>query len=117
MESISGVLFLVLSALILIHSGRRNAKIRTEIKARTNKEFDDEIELTNDDLKARLSEVELMYEELEQTYWEHIGALVGIASYFYWQNWYISFGVAILLIFVGGKYLSIKPFKSGIPDR
>jgi hypothetical protein len=117
MESIGGVLFVIIIFITLFHSARRISKIRSKIKAGANKECDAEIELTNDELEIRLGEADLMYEELEQTYWAHTSALIGIASYFYWHNGYLSLGASVLLALLGDKYLSIKPFKSGIPDR
>ena len=117
MESVDGFIFIIIVLVSLIYSARSASKIKAKLKARANKEYDSEAELTNDELKSRLGEAEVMYEELEQTYWVHIGVLVGIVSYFYWHVWYLSISISVMLIFVGDKYLSIKPFKSGVPDR
>ena len=117
MDQFVDAVFIVFFVTSIIYQGRRCSKIRAEIKARANKEYDEEIDLTKAELESRLGEAELMYEELEETHWTHIALWAGFASYFYWQNWYISLGIFVFLFFVGDKYLSIKPFKSNIPDR
>lgn len=117
MESINGILFVTIVLLSLIYSARKASIARGKIKDQANKDYDCDVELTATELKERLGEAEIMYEELEKTYWIHVGVLVGLSSYFYLHNWYLSIGVSLLLMIVGEKFLSIKPFKSGIPDN
>ena len=110
-------LFILVVIILIFSSARKTTQQRAKIKERINREYDQEIELSTDELESRLSEAELMYEGLEESYWEHVGLLVAIATYFYWHVWYLSLTVGISLIFVGYKYLSLKPFTTNMPDR
>ena len=116
MNIISDVLFVIIMLVAFVYFARKTRKTRSEIKERANKDYDSEEELPNDELESRLGEAILMYEELEERYWAHIGFLAGLASYYYWDVWYLSFGIGILLMLVGHQYLSIRPFRSGIRD-
>lgn len=117
MNSIEGILFILVAILVVALSIRKTGKIRDQIKERVNREYNQEVELSTDELEQRLGESEIMYEKLEQTYWTHVGLLVGISTHLYWHVWYLSVAVALCLIFVGTKYISIKPFSTGVPDR
>jgi len=110
-------LYIILVIITLLLHARKIAIQRNKIKERTNREYDQEIELSTDELESRLGESELMYEDLEQTYWMHVGILIAIATYFYWHFWYISLVVGPTIIFVGYKYLSLKPFTTNLNDR
>ena len=89
-------------------------KRRRKIKERATRES--KIGLTRDELENRLGESELMYEELEKSYWLHIGILVGVCVQLYLHNWYISVISSVVAIILGYKYLTIRPFTSGTPD-
>ena len=90
---------------------------RSKIKERANEEFEKDIDPTIDELQSRLGESELQYESLEDTYWLHIGMFSGVASHLYWHHWYISIPIAISIWVVGGNYLTLKPFASGIAGK
>jgi hypothetical protein len=115
MELTEGVLLIIIILFSIIFSGINASKVRAKIKARAIHEYKIENELTQDELESRLLEAEIMYEDLEQTYWVHVGVLIGVALYFCWHIWYLSIAISVLIIFVGDKYLSIKPFKSSSP--
>ncbi len=110
------VILLSLFILAFILDFFKSKKYRKEIKERANREWSEEIELTADELEERLSETELMYENLEETYWMHIGLLVGFLSYLYWHVWYVSLLIFVVVAFGGSRYLAIRPFTSGIAD-
>ena len=112
----SGLIILV-GIIAIVFSARKNAKHRAIIKERANRDYEQENELSQDELETRLSESELMYEHLEETHWLSVGLLVGIATYFYWHIWYVSVAIGIGLIIIGSKYLSLHPFTTGVPDR
>jgi hypothetical protein len=117
MEFWEGVFFVSIILIMLFISAKNSSKVRARIKAQANADYDNEIELSTEELESRLGEANLIYEELEQTYWLHISIAIGIASYFYWHVWYLSLGIGLALVFIGDTYLSIKPFKSGMHDR
>lgn len=117
MITLESGLFILVVIIAIVFSARKTAQQRAKIKERVNREYDQEIKFSTDELESRLGESELMYEDLEQTYWVHVGALVAIATYFYWHVWYLSTAVGIGLIFVGYKYLSLRPFTTGVADR
>ena len=94
----------------------KSKKYRKEVKERANREWSDGIELTADELEERLSETELMYENLEETYWMHIGLLAGFFSYLYWHVWYVSILIFLVVGFGGSRCLAIRPFSNGIAD-
>ena len=110
-------LFILVGIILIFYSARKTALQRTKIKNRINLEYEQEIELSTDELESRLSDAELMYEDLEESYWEHTGFLVALATYFYWHIWYLSLVIGIGLIIVGRIYLSLKPFTTNMPDR
>ncbi|RHW76805.1 hypothetical protein [Colwellia sp. RSH04] len=116
MNIIADVLLVLIILVTFLYFARKARKTRSEIKKCANQDYESEEELSNDELDRRLCEAKLMYEELEERYWGHIGFLAGLASYYYWDIWYLSFGIGILLMLVGHQYLSIKPFRSGIRD-
>ena len=99
-----------------VYQAKTVAKHRRKLRDRANENFRSEIELSTDELESRVFEVELMYEELEGTYWAHVSALAGALSYLYWDIWYLSLIVFILLWFIGERFLTLKPFKMGITD-
>lgn len=94
----------------------KTAKIRRANKERVNREFHSEVELTAEEHQSRIGEIELMYEDLEETYWAHIGALCAIIAHLYWHNWYATVLMGVSIIFIGYKFLTIRPFTTGIPD-
>jgi hypothetical protein len=89
---------------------------KAEIRLRAHKDFEVGYMPTIEELQNRLSESELQYEELEHTYWVHIGVFVGIAAQLYWNIWYVSIAIALFTIFVGVKFLSSNPFTSKIAN-
>lgn len=108
---------LILFFLIALANTANNSRLhRKRIKESANREYNEEIELSLDELESRLNQSELMYEDLEQTYWVHVSTLIGICSYLYWHSWYISIAIGVGLIFLGVKYLAIRPFTTGVPD-
>jgi len=117
MEFWEGIFFISLILILLFISAKKSAKFRASIKAQANADYDSETEVHAEEFQSRLGEANLMYEELEQTYWVHLSIAIGVASYFYWHIWYLSFGIGLALVFIGDNYLSIKPFKSGMHDR
>jgi hypothetical protein len=117
MITLESGLFILAVIIALLHHARKTAIQRNKIKERINREYDQEIELSTDELKSRLGESELMYEDLEQSFWVHVGVLIAVATYFYWHFWYISLVIGPSIIFVGYKYLSLRPFTTGIADR
>lgn len=106
-------LFVLLIIIAVIYDARKVKQHRDRIKERVAREFSQEIELSVDELQSRLGESELMYENLEETHWVHVGLLVGTATYFYWHNWYISIAMGVSLIFIGYKFLCFRPFTTG----
>lgn len=64
----------------------------------------------------RLGESEIMYEDLEETYYVHISVLVGLAAQLYWDTWYISVAIGLLVAFMSLKFLALKPFTNGVSD-
>lgn len=109
--------YILLVIVALIISARNTATKRAKIKEQVNREYDEEVELTRDELESRLGEAEILYEDLEQTYWVHVGVLIGIATYFYGHIWYLSVAIGVGVIIVGYKFLSLKPFSTAMPDR
>jgi len=116
MISFEYALFILLIIILFIFDIRKVKHHRDEIKERVNREFDQEIVLSVDELESRLGESEIMYENLEETYWVHVGLLVGMATYLHWYNWYVSIAIGVGVIFIGYKFLCIRPFKTGVPD-
>ena len=117
MITVESGLFILVVIILILFSARKTAQQRAKVKERVNREYDQEIELSTEELESRLGEAELMYEDLEKTYWGSVGVLVAIATYSYWHTWYISLTIGISLIVVGRKYLSLKPFTTNMPDR
>ena len=116
MKLVEGIAFLVFIVILFVYDVRKISQRRLQIKVRANKEFDEETELTIEELESRIGEAELMYEDLEQTYWMHVSAFIGISTYFYWHLWYASVAIAAATAFIGYKYLSVKPFTTSIPE-
>ena len=117
MNSIEGIILLLIVIWALASAVRNTAKQKAMIKARTNNEYDNDIELTTDELQNRLGDSEIMYEDLEQKYWVHVSVLIALCTYFYSHVWYLSIGIGILLTFIGCKFLSVRPFSTAVPDR
>ena len=117
MEFWEGVVFILLILISIIVHARKTSKIKARIKAQANEDYERATEIPKEELQRRLGEADLMYEELEKTYWVHLGIAIGMASYFYWHIWYLSLGIGLLIVFIGDNCLSIKPFVSGIPDK
>ena len=92
------------------------SKIKRANREKVNREFHSEVELTADEYQSRFSEIEFMYEDLEQIYWAHIGVLSAIIAHLYWHKWYVSILVGMSIVFIGLKFLAIRPFLNGIPD-
>ena len=116
MPSLVDLAFIGVVIFALIRQVLDTAKRRKQIKDRANRDFEADGEIPRGELDNRLSEMESMYEDLEQTYWAHISALVGIASYAHWHIWYISVSIFVALAIVGTQFLSLKPFTTGIAD-
>ncbi|MBU1369062.1 MAG: hypothetical protein KKE62_18825 [Proteobacteria bacterium] len=116
MASFEGLIIIAVIIVGIYCNVRFTAKQRSLIKKRSNWEYEKEIELTKDELESRLGEAEIMYEDLEEQYWTDVALLVGIMSYLYWHIWYISLLITLIIGFTGIKYLTIRPFKTGIPD-
>jgi len=110
-----GIVVALLIVIQIFFSARKVSKQRLQIKEQANKDFDKGVEV--DVLESRLGDAELMYEDLEETYWVHISALIVISTYFYWHLWYVSIAIGAALLFIGVKYLSLKPFSTATPDR
>ena len=108
------VIFLVVAA--IIHGFIKTKKYRENIKTIANKEYENEIEATIEELEDRLSDSQIMYEELEQDYWIHIGLLLGAISHSYCHTWYISIAIGLFIMFFGVKFLSLRPFSTATPD-
>ena len=70
----------------------------------------------NDDLRDRLIASQVEHQELENSYWQTSGVLIGIATYLYWHVWYVSIIIGLLIIFVGIKFFSFRPFDTSMPD-
>lgn len=117
MDEIEGIVLLLIVAWALISSAKNTAKQRARIKERANHEYDGETEISADELESRLDDAEIMYEDLEQTYWVHVSVLIGLCTYFYWHIWYVSLGLGMGLAYIGCKFLSVKPFSTAVPDR
>jgi len=117
MVSISSILFIVLALISIAFTARKSSKARTKIIEQANEDYDNGVSLTAYELQNRLDRANVFYEDLETKYWVHIGALTGFASYLYWDVWYLSVGLCVFLFFIGDMFMSIKPFKSGIPER
>jgi hypothetical protein len=109
-------ILIILVVVALIYSARKTAVQKSIIKKRANHEINKKIDLTQEEFEIRLGKAELMYENLEQSYWAHVGLLVGIISYLYWHVWYLSLVIGVTLMFIGYKFLSFKPFTSGVAD-
>ena len=62
----------------------------------------------------KVAELELQYEDLEQKYYLHICALIGIILHLYLGNWLVTiiFPLAVFTIF--WKYLAKRPFTSNV---
>ena len=116
MISLAEALLILIIIISLAYLTRKVKQQRGRIKERVNREFNQGIELSTDELENRLGELELMYENLEETYWAHIGVLVGISTYLYWHVWYVSIAIGVGLILIGCKFLSIRPFITGVAD-
>jgi hypothetical protein len=111
----SSELVVVLAALILMFYGAyRTRSARKKIKEQANRDFHEK--LNRDQLESRLSESELMYENLEIDYWIMVSLFVGVCTYLYWHVWYISVPATIGLAWLGTQYFAAKPFSTGIPD-
>jgi len=67
MTEIEGIIFFLVVVWAIFSAAKNTAKQRAAIKARTNQEYDQETELTSDELQSRLGDSEIMYENLEQT--------------------------------------------------
>jgi hypothetical protein len=117
MLSLMELLFIAAIFVALLMEARKMATRRGKLKQRSNQEFDQEIEISRDELELRLGESELMYEDLESTYWMHVSALVAISTHLYWHNWYLSLAMFAALAIIGVTFLSLKPFTTSIHDR
>ena len=117
MLSLEGLLFIAAIVVGLLMQVRDTAARRGMLKQRTNQEFSEEIEISRDELETRLGHSELMYEELEKTYWMHVSALAAISTHLYWHNWYVSLAMFAALAIIGVTFLSLKPFTTSIHDR
>lgn len=121
MEGISSNYIDVLVVLVVLGAMffdfMKTKKHRNRIKERDKKEFEGKIELSADELESRLGESELLYEDLEQTYWVQAGLLLGICSYLYWHVWYVSIISGVGVAFVGWKYIALRPFSNGANDH
>ncbi|MCH2058125.1 MAG: hypothetical protein MK214_16225 [Thalassotalea sp.] len=115
METFIGSILIGLLLLSLIYSSIKTSKAKTRIKEQSIRNSSSERNLEKEELEDQFTELALMYEDLEQTYWVHIATLVGIISFFWLNIWYLSLGVSLLVIFLGDRYLSLKPFKLSTP--
>ena len=116
MDFIGEIFICIIVVYLMVRQARHVIKIKKDIKRRANREFESDCQPTIEELESRLGESEVMYENLESSYWAHISVLVGIVSYLYWYVWYISLPIAVLLWVVGVKFLSVKPFTASVPD-
>lgn len=99
-----------------ISAVKHTRKRKNEIKQRANLEYNNDITISAEELERRLSESELMYQDLEETYWIQSSLLIGLCTYLYWGIWYISLIVCMAIAFIGFKFLSLKPFSTSLPD-
>ena len=114
---IEALIFICVAVASLGYSAYRSNRDRTRIKERANREYQDEHEPTRDELESRLGEMELMYEGFEESYWFQMGVLLSFGSYLYWNLWYISAGIGVGIVWIGYKFLAVRPFTTGTPDR
>lgn len=114
---VEALIFICVAVASLGYSAYRTKRERTRIKERANREYQDEHEPTRDEIESRLLEAELMYEDLEENYWLQMGLLLSIGSYLYWNLWYISAGIGVGIVWIGYKFLSVRPFTTGTPGR
>ncbi len=67
-----------------------------------------------EELNERVAIIEQQYEDLEQNYYLHICALIGVIFHLLWGNWLISIASPLLIYALSWKYLAKKPFTSKI---
>ena len=113
---LSGLLLAIIVIGLFIHDALKMKKRRAQIKERANSENNAE-HLSQEYYRERLSESELMYEDLEETYFIHIALLIGLAVQLYWKLWYFSIAAVAVVAILGIKYLATKPFSHGISDQ
>ncbi|WP_193164863.1 hypothetical protein [Microbulbifer hainanensis] len=65
-------------------------------------------------LEDRISELEMKYEQLEQSCYILFAILVGIFAHQGWHNWFITIFAAAASYVVGWKYVAEKPFTNDI---
>ncbi len=104
------VLFALFALALIFMDVYKSKKYRDTIRERAQREYEEAIELTVEELESRLGESELLYEDFEQTHWMTVGLLLGICSYIYWHVWYLSVAISVSVVFIGWKYIAIRPF-------
>ena len=114
--NLTGLIFVIIVIGLFIHDAVKTKKRRAYIKERANAEYNSD-NLGQEYYRERLGESELMYEDLEETYYMHIALLIGIAVHLYWDVWYLSILVVVLVAFLGIKFLATRPFSHGVPDN
>ena len=115
--ALSEILFFIFTVVLTAFNIKKSKNRRKTIRDRVQREFDEEVELSSEELESRLGESELMYEDLEQTHWVTVGILLSFCSYLYWHVWYVSIAIGVCVVFVGWKYIAIRPFTTGIVDH
>lgn len=70
--------------------------------------------MTEDEYENVIGELELKYEELEQTCYVLFAFIVGVGTQQEWHNWLITVAATIASYVIGWKYGAEKPFTNGI---
>ncbi len=114
---IKEIVIITLVIVILIRTIYSSSKIKRINKKRANREYSSGVDLSAEEYKTRLGEIELMYEDLEGDYWFVGAAASSIIAHLYWHNWYITVLIGVSIWVVGWKFLAIRPFTNGIADN
>ena len=70
-------------------------------------------EMTEDEIESKIGELELMHEDLEQTYHVHVCALLAVILHLLYHNWILTIVAPIILLVAMRKFMAKKLFTNG----